>query len=171
MIAVRWVLRRSIRLRTHRQYTQIGTIALEAPSAGQISVKVNHFVTSCSLMQIIDVLSDDCHMRQALCQREYCQVRIIGLCFANERSTPGIPSPYQPWISFKCSGRGQSLRIVLCPETSQVIAKGGDTTFCRDACTGKNDNMPGSSQALRRIGKYDFRIHPLTYISCIHRQS
>jgi hypothetical protein len=91
--------------------------AVDAPRRVEAPVEMNHFLAASTLMQIINVLSDDCQFRNVLgkfCYREVCFIR---LRLKNLFPTPFIPAPAETWIYPERFGGRQLDRIESLPKT------------------------------------------------------
>ena len=113
----------------------------EAAIVEQVAVEFDNFVATSPLVQPIDILRNERHLRYEARKCNECMVTRIRLHTGNQFATPAVPAPYQRGIaleSFRCR---QLVRIVLFPETGLRLAKGGDTAFRGNAGTGQDADV------------------------------
>lgn len=84
--------------------------ALDASRRMQTSMEMSHCGTSCSLVEVVHVLSDDRQFGHVVGELGDCIVCPVRLGLDDFASTPFVPSPAKAWI---CAERFGCLSVPM----------------------------------------------------------
>ena len=112
-------------------------------------MNVDDILAPCTLVQIVDVLSDDDDLLASGFRPSKRQMRWIGCRPRNDSAPHVVPLPNQHRIAVECILSGEILGTVLLPPAVR-IAKGGDAAFGRNAGSRNDQQALGASQAMSK---------------------
>lgn len=118
----------------------------------QAAMQMNHCLTTCALVKIVDVLRDDGELGDVSGELSDSNVSCVWPCLDDLVPTPFVPSPAQAGVCAEGSGGGESGGVEVFPEPRQGIAEGGDTAFGGCAGAGEDDDVCGRFQVLGDFG-------------------
>ena len=85
-------------------------------------MQVQHVTTAGALVQVIDILGDQCQSRDECFQQRDRQMRWIRLRSKDLHSPPFVPTPYQRRIAPERFGGRQFLGIKVFPQSGECMA-------------------------------------------------
>lgn len=112
------------------------------------SVKLKHRRASGTLMQTIDILSDERDSRQQTLKGCYRQVGGVGARRRQQRSSPLVPIPDELRIPLEGFGGCKVFGPVAGPQTRLGLPKGRHATFRGNASSRQEDRVPRCRQGI-----------------------
>jgi hypothetical protein len=104
-------------------------------------VKLDHGLAAGTLVQAIDVLSDDGQLWNETGKRHQRMMSGIRLRAGNQFTAPAIPAPDQRRVASKCVRRRELVRIVLFPQPGLRFAESRNTGLRRDPRTRQHTDV------------------------------
>jgi hypothetical protein len=128
-------------------------VTLKKSAAGEttaplyISVQLMYFRAAGALMEVVDILRDQCEMRKEF--RGFCDGGMtgIGLYPPNEAAPPGVPTPDEIRILRESFVRRELLRIVFLPQPTRA-AERRHAAFRRYTRTREHHDTSGGCQSV-----------------------